>query len=132
MACEEHGCFVLISVFDSVDDTKFVSKAVLDELFKSIDEVFENEHGRKVLTYLISPRDKRFFIADYIKLLESGDSSETSKKEPEKRQAELRDYAIKFFHDYLNKNITKVVTNGAIGILVPEIIVNDLSEFILF
>ena len=82
MACEEHGCFVLIAVFDSVDDTKFVSKAVLDELFKSIDEVFENENGRKVLTYLISPRDKRFFIADYIKLLESGDTSETSKKEP--------------------------------------------------
>jgi len=129
MACEEHGCFALIAVLDSVDDTKFVCKAVLDELFKSIDTVFENENGRKVLTYLISPRDKRFFIADYIKLLESGDTSETSKKEPEKRQAELRDYSIKFFHDYLNKNITKVVTNGAIGILVPEIIVNDLKNY---
>ena len=78
-----------------------------------------------MLTYLIAPRDKRFFIADYIKLIESGDNSETSKKEPEKRQQELKEYSIKFFHDYVVKNLTKVLTDGAIGILLPDIILND-------
>ena len=30
IALEEHGHLVLLAIFDSVDDTKFVSKAVLE------------------------------------------------------------------------------------------------------
>ena len=30
MALEEHGHLVILALFDSVDDTKFVSKAVIE------------------------------------------------------------------------------------------------------
>jgi hypothetical protein len=33
MALEEHGHLVILALFDSVDDTKFVSKAVIEVSF---------------------------------------------------------------------------------------------------
>jgi pumilio family protein 6 len=111
-----------LAIFDSVDDTKFVSKLVLDELFRSIDELFANDYGRKVLTYLIAPRDTRFFIKTYVKQLEYGDQSETSKKSPDIRRNELCSYSIKFVYDYIHKNLNELLRNGATGILIPEII----------
>jgi pumilio family protein 6 len=111
-----------LAIFDSVDDTKFVSKLVLDELFRSIDDLFANDYGRKVLTYLIAPRDSRFFIKTYVSKLEYGDQSETSKKSPEIRRNELCSYSIKFVYEYVSKNLESLLKNGAAGILIPEII----------
>lgn len=128
ISCEEYGHLVLLAIFDSVDDTKLVSKAILDELFRSIDDLFKNDYGRKVLTYLMAPRDRRFFIKDYIKTLEKGDTTTTSKKEPEKRHLELREYSIKYFHNYLLKNIDNLITNGSVGIIVPQILLNENND----
>lgn len=119
MSSEEYGHMVLLAVFDSVDDTKLVSKGILDELFRSIKEVFDNEYGRKVMTYLIKPRDSRFYIKDYVKRLEQGDSTETSKKDPEKRKAELFEYSKPFIMEFFKKEIQNLLYNGASGILVP-------------
>lgn len=42
IALEEHGHLVLLAIFDSVDDTKFVSKAVLEvNLFKFKSNLFK-------------------------------------------------------------------------------------------
>ena len=109
-------------IWSLVDDTKFVAKNLLDELFRSLDEIFENEYGRKVLSYLLAPRDSRFFIKDYIKRLQQGDSSEMSKKDQEKRHIELVQYSIKHLSEYLDKNLTKMLFNGASGILIPQIL----------
>ena len=105
IAIEEHGHKILIGIFDSVDDTKFIAKSVMEELFRNMKDVFNNEYARKVVTYLVAPRDTRFFIKDYNKRLESGDSSETKKKEPEIRKKELLGYAKPFLKDFLNKEI---------------------------
>ena len=127
ISSEEHGHLVLISIFDSVDDTKLVSKIVLDELFRSIEELLQNDYGRKVVSYLIAPRDKRFFYKDYNKRLEGGDASETSKKEKKIRYDELIQYSIKYLAEYLNKNLEKCLRNGPISVLVP-LIINKLEN----
>jgi pumilio homology domain family member 6 len=122
IALEEHGHLILLSIFDSVDDTKFVAKAVIEELFRSVKELFDNEYGRKVITYLLAPRDTRFFLKDLIKRLEVGDKTDTSKKNPELRKRELFDYAKPFLKEFLNKEIESLLSNGASGILVPIIV----------
>lgn len=118
IAHEEHGHMVLLAILDSVDDTKLISKGILDELLRSIEQVVENDYGRKVVSYLIAPRDSKFFIKDYVKRLEKGDLSETSKKNPEKRRAELFDYSKAAILAYLKKNNDTILFNGSFGILV--------------
>ena len=75
-----------------------------------------------MLTYLILPRDTKFFLKDYTKRLEIGDNSETSKKDAELKRKELFDYSKTFFKDFLNKEMGSLVFNGASGILIPPII----------
>lgn len=91
-------------------------------MFRSIGDLFGNEYGRKVITYLVVARDTRFFLKDYSKRLEKGDASETSKKDPEKRRAELFDYSSPFLVDYIRKELKSLLYNGAVGILVPSIL----------
>lgn len=122
MANEEHGHLVILAIFDSVDDTKFVSKAVLEELFRSMKDLFANDYGRKVITYLISPRDTKFFLKDYTKRLQIGDTSETSKKDAELKRQELFDYSKKFLKEYLNKELTSVFYNGESGVLLAPLV----------
>lgn len=122
IALEEHGHMSLLAVFDSVDDTKLISKGLLEEMFREIRELFKNDYGRKVIAYLVAPRDSRFFLKDYVKRLEKGDQSETSKKNPEKRQAELFDYSKPFLVEFISKEISSWLYDGGAGILVPFII----------
>jgi hypothetical protein len=94
----------------------------IKELFRSIKDLFASEYGRKVVTYLILPRDTKFFLKDYTKRLEVGDSTETSKKNAEIKRKELFDYSKPFLNEFLNKEIANLVYNGAAGILIPPII----------
>ena len=88
-----------------MDDTKFVSKGVLDELFRQLKDLFNNEYGRKVVTYLVAPRDARFFLKDYVRCLEAGDQADTRKKDPELRRKELLDYAKPFLKEFLSEQV---------------------------
>ena len=106
------------------------------EMFRSIGELFANEYGRKVIGYLVVARNTRFFLKDYLKRLEKGDGSETSKKDPEKRRDELFEYSSPFLIEYIRKELKNLLYNGAVGILVPSILeklgpkANDLIQSI--
>lgn len=80
----------MMSLFDTVDDTKLVAKAILSEINENMAEIAANEHGRKVLLYLVAPRDTTYFHPDVINMLKRGDGNEHSKKDTNIRQAELR------------------------------------------
>ena len=75
-----------------------------------------------MITYLVAPRDTRFFLKDYNKKLENGDASETKKKAPELRKKELLDYAKPFLKEFLNKEIGSLLFNGAGGVLIPVVL----------
>jgi hypothetical protein len=70
----------------------------------------------------VAPRDTKFFIKDYLKRLEKGDNTETSKKDPEKRRQELVDHIKPYLKDFLNKEIANLISNGSAGILIPSIL----------
>lgn len=98
----EFGHLVLLAIFDCVDDTKLVKQAVLSvsprwkhfkaavrkvcerpkpftspvqEIVSSLDEVINNKYGKKVLLYLLSPRDPAHLLPEIIKVLEKGDGN---------------------------------------------------------
>lgn len=45
------------------------------ELVSSLAEVISNKHGKKVLLYLLSPRDPAHLLPEIVQLLEKGDGN---------------------------------------------------------
>jgi len=80
IAKEEQGYPVLWTIFDIVDDTKLVSKIVLQELMSNFDEIINDPHGKKVLMYLIAPRNTKHLQYDLVQLMKTSDALNTSKK----------------------------------------------------
>ncbi|XP_072172777.1 pumilio homolog 3-like [Diadema setosum] len=93
IAKEEFGHRVLLALFDSVDDTKIVGKVIIEELMKSAYEVATDQYGRKVLFYLLVPRDPSHFHPDIVKQLQKGDDNPVSKKDRTVRRKELLEAA---------------------------------------
>ncbi|KAH9495187.1 Pumilio 3, partial [Bulinus truncatus] len=127
---EEHGHLLLMAIFDSVDDTVFVQKAVIDEMMKSIDEVVQDQHGRKVLLYLLVPRDPHHFHPDIVKILKEGDGNPTSKKDRVVRAKELCDHASPHLIKYLENNALKMMSNSNLVLLVKAIITNASGDVV--
>ena len=50
-------------------------KCVLQEMMKSAYEVATDQYGRKVLLYLMVPRDPSHFHPDIVKQLQKGDNN---------------------------------------------------------
>ncbi|KAI4816938.1 hypothetical protein KUCAC02_009238 [Chaenocephalus aceratus] len=88
-ATGEFGHLVLLAMFDCVDDTKLVKQAVLSEVLLSLDEVIGNKYGKKVLLYLLTPRDPAHLLPEIIKVLARGDGNTHSKKDMAVRRKEL-------------------------------------------
>ncbi|RUP51862.1 hypothetical protein BC936DRAFT_145038 [Jimgerdemannia flammicorona] len=88
---DEYGHLVLLRLFDVVDDTVLVGKAVLGEISKTLEDLVKDKFGRRVILYLLVGRNTKYFFQETVKLLVSGDEirAKTSKKEPEIRSKEL-------------------------------------------
>lgn len=122
-ACkEEHGHMVILSIFDCVDDTKMVKNIVLEEMLKSLHEVVENQYGRKVLLYLLSPRDPLHFHPDVVRVLAEGDHSLTSKKDKGSRYRELLDVVSPPLLQYLVDHASELVVNNNTLLLLVAIL----------
>ena len=59
----------MLAIFDSVDDTKIVGKAVVGELMETPEELFTNKFGVRVLKYLFCGRDTKYVQPDLINIL---------------------------------------------------------------
>ena len=88
-ACEQHGHLVLLAIFDAVDDTKLVGKAIVGELMESVDEVMANKFGLRVVKYLMAGRDKTYTGTEVTAVLEKGDGNENTKKDAATKRKEL-------------------------------------------
>ncbi|KAF3909875.1 hypothetical protein ABW21_db0206470 [Orbilia brochopaga] len=91
---DEHGCMVLVAVFDVVDDTVLVAKTVFPEIQAKLDDGSAATHAvaRIPLLYPLAGRETRLMHPQKIELLEDMDKIrvQTSKKDPKMRQQELR------------------------------------------
>ncbi|XP_064625200.1 pumilio homolog 3-like [Lineus longissimus] len=128
MAKEEHGHLVLLAMFDSVDDTKLVGKAIIEELCKSVQDVALNQHGRKVLLYLLAPRDPLHFHPDVIRILQQGDESITSKKSKEVRRKELLDVSSAPLLKLIVDHTRELVMCNSTLLLVMSIITHAVGD----
>ncbi|CAF1418241.1 unnamed protein product [Rotaria sordida] len=122
IAKEEHGYPVLWTIFDIVDDTKLVSKMILQELMSNFDEIINDSHGKKVLMYLIAPRNTKHLQYELVQLMKTSDSLSTSKKDSEIRQRELFEYCKSYFLEYFTTNILSTLKDGFQGFMMTEMI----------
>ncbi|CAL8279943.1 unnamed protein product [Merluccius merluccius] len=127
-ATGEFGHLVLLSIFDCVDDTKLIKQTVLAELMTSLDEVIHNKYGRKVLLYLLKPRDPDHVLPEVIRFLERGDSNAHSKKEPALRKKELLEVVSPPLLEYLRDNAVTMVTDKGLSVMVRDILLSAAGD----
>ncbi|CAF4524814.1 unnamed protein product [Rotaria socialis] len=122
IAKEEQGYPILWTIFDIVDDTKLVSKIILQELMSNFDDIINDSHGKKVLMYLIAPRNTKHLQYDLVQLMKTSDALNTSKKDPEIRQRELFEYCKSYFLEYFTSNTLATLKDGFQGFMMTEMI----------
>ncbi|XP_052556902.1 pumilio homolog 3 isoform X2 [Tympanuchus pallidicinctus] len=129
MHCLWHGTpkgefshLVLLAAFDCIDDTKLVKQLIITELNASLASLISNKHGKKVLLYLLSPRDPAHFVPEIITLLQQGDGNAYSKKNTEIRRQELLEAISPPLLEYLQEHTQEVVMDKAAFVLVADIL----------
>ncbi|XP_056146732.1 pumilio homolog 3 [Lampris incognitus] len=127
-AMGEYAHLVLLSIFDCVDDTRLVKQAVLSELLSSLDELINNKYGKKVLCYLLSPRDPAHLLPEIIKVLEQGDSNAHSKKDMLTRRRELLEVVSPPLLEYLCENASTMVMDKASSITISDILMSASGD----
>ncbi|KAA8584639.1 hypothetical protein FQN60_008424 [Etheostoma spectabile] len=127
-ATGEFGHLVLLAMFDCVDDTKLVKQAVLSEILSSLDEVIGNKYGKKVLLYLLSPRDPAHLLPEIIKVLEQGDGNTHSKKDMALRRKELLEVVSPPLLDHLRDNAAAMVMDKASCVTVSDILASACGD----
>ncbi|MED6252584.1 hypothetical protein ATANTOWER_013913 [Ataeniobius toweri] len=110
-ATGEFGHMVLLAIFDCVDDTKLVKQAVLSEILSTLPEVIGNKCSKKVLLYLLSPRDPAHMLPEIVKELEQGDGNAHSKKDMATRRRELLEAVSPALLEYLCENAATMLAN---------------------
>ncbi|KAJ2790428.1 Pumilio y domain member 6, partial [Coemansia helicoidea] len=94
ICCEEYGYAVLVEALDSMDDTVFVHKTLLQDLCALTDELLGDQFGRRIQLYILGGRSPHYVGSDALKVLLEGDEvrAATSKKDPTQRRRELTAY----------------------------------------
>lgn len=127
---EEFGHLLLLAIFDTVDDTVLMQKAILDEMLKSMDEMVINAHARKILLYLLAPRELNHFHPDIVSILQKGDSNPTSKKDKAIRAKELRDYISPHLLKYLETNAKTMMSQNSQTLVVKSIVTHASGDVV--
>uniref|UniRef100_A0A1A8JT12 Pumilio homolog 3 n=1 Tax=Nothobranchius kuhntae TaxID=321403 RepID=A0A1A8JT12_NOTKU len=127
-ATGEFGHLVLLAIFDCVDDTKLVRQTVLSEILSSLDEVIGNKYGKKVLLYLLSPRDPAHLLPEIIKLMEQGDGNPTSKKDAATRRQELLEAVSPALLQYLCDHAGTMATDKAASVTISDILASACGD----
>uniref|UniRef100_A0A8C6KN36 Pumilio RNA-binding family member 3 n=1 Tax=Nothobranchius furzeri TaxID=105023 RepID=A0A8C6KN36_NOTFU len=127
-ATGEFGHLVLLAIFDCVDDTKLVRQTVLSEILSSLDEVIGNKYGKKVLLYLLSPRDPAHLLPEIIKLMEQGDGNPNSKKDAATRRQELLEAVSPALLQYLCDHAGTMATDKAASVTISDILASACGD----
>ncbi|XP_033095268.1 pumilio homolog 3-like [Anneissia japonica] len=125
---EEYGHWVMLALLDSVDDTKLLSKIVLNEMMKCVGELCDNQYGRKVLLYLLCHRQQLHFHPHIITLLKKGDENATSKKDLNTRRQEVLEAVSKPLLKHVQSHARELVRNKQTCLLVTAIFQNAVGD----
>ncbi|XP_070598704.1 pumilio homolog 3 isoform X2 [Erythrolamprus reginae] len=122
IATGEFSHLVLPAAFDCIDDTKLVKQLIISELNSNLAAVINNKYGRKVLLYLLRPRDPAYFSPAIIKILQQGDENAHSKKDAEVRHGELLEAISPPLLQHLEAHAEEMVMDKAAFIVVTGIL----------
>ncbi|EPY81649.1 pumilio domain-containing protein [Camelus ferus] len=148
MHCLWHGTpkgqyshLVLLAAFDCIDDTKLVKQIIVSvsnsdglevklncyivyghEIINSLPNIVNDKYGRKVLLYLLSPRDPAHTVREIIEVLQKGDGNAHSKKDTEIRRRELLESISPALLNYLQEHAQEVVLDKSTCVLVCAIL----------
>ncbi|KAJ3050930.1 hypothetical protein HK097_008085 [Rhizophlyctis rosea] len=129
IAKEQYGHAVLLTVFECVDDTVLIQKAVLAELVKDGNgpgerfvDVLRDRYGSRVALYILCGRNKRYQPAYVVKELEESDEirARTSKKDDTLRKQQLLEAFAPLLMGTIEKNAGELVRDKASGQVVLE------------
>jgi len=127
-AMGDYANLVLLAAFDCIDDTKLVKQLIISEVISSLSEVIGNKNGRKVLLYLLSPRDPAHFLPEITQLLEKGDGNAHSKKDTAVRRRELLEVISPSLLQHLTENARAMATDKASCVAVSDILGGSLGD----
>uniref|UniRef100_A0A673HJX3 Pumilio homolog 3 n=1 Tax=Sinocyclocheilus rhinocerous TaxID=307959 RepID=A0A673HJX3_9TELE len=114
-AMGEYAHLVLLAAFDCIDDTKLVKQII-------ISVIIGNKYGKKVLLYMLSPRDPAHFLPEIIQVLKKGDGNAHSKKDVAIRRTELLEAVSPPLLKYLCENAQSMVMDKACSVAVSDIL----------
>lgn len=100
----------------------------VQELMKNVDQLASDKFGRKVLLYLLKPRDPHNFTPDLIGILRHGDANPLSKKPQQQRWDELNVVASPYLIEFLAKNARRMMFDQHESILALSILLNAQGD----
>ncbi|RZF46721.1 hypothetical protein LSTR_LSTR002584 [Laodelphax striatellus] len=118
----EHGHLLLLAVFDAVDDTVLIKKALIPELIGNTHVIYADEIGRRVLLHLTAHWDQAYFHPEEINLLRQGCAAGTSKKDPEIKTKELLEAVIEPLLHFVAVNPANFLTSPSVAMLMLAIL----------
>uniref|UniRef100_A0A671L2B0 Pumilio homolog 3-like n=1 Tax=Sinocyclocheilus anshuiensis TaxID=1608454 RepID=A0A671L2B0_9TELE len=124
----EFAHLVLLAAFDCIDDTKLVKQIIISEMVRSLSEIISNKYGKKVLLYLLSPRNPAHLLAEIIQVLEKGDGNAHSKKDVAIRRTELLEAVSPPLLKYLCKNAQSMVMDKACSVAVRDLLGTAIGD----
>ncbi|KAM8721631.1 hypothetical protein ACLKA7_007503 [Drosophila subpalustris] len=126
IALHEQGHVFLMTLLNSLDDTKATKKSIFDPLHEHLRVLAANPHGRAVLLWLIAPADTACFHPGLIQVLDKGLIS--SKKDKAVRRQEI----LEQIEGPIAKNITEDaafwLSNSTIGLVTAAILKHITGE----
>uniref|UniRef100_A0A452IEJ6 Pumilio homolog 3 n=1 Tax=Gopherus agassizii TaxID=38772 RepID=A0A452IEJ6_9SAUR len=128
IATGEFSHLVLLAAFDCIDDTKLMKQLIISEISGSLPNIINNKYGRKVLLYLLSPRDPAHFLPEIVKILQQGDGNTYSKKDSDVRRCELLEAISPALLGYLQEHAQEVVMDKTTCVLVADILGSALGD----
>ncbi|XP_007499577.1 pumilio homolog 3 [Monodelphis domestica] len=124
----EYSHLVLLAAFDCVDDTKLVKQIVMSEIISSLPDIVNNKYGRKVLLYLLSPRDPAHLVPEIIEILQKGDGNAHSKKDSIIRRKELLESISPALLSYMQEHVQKLVTDKSTCVFVVNVLGSAIGD----
>uniref|UniRef100_A0A9L0TRK0 Pumilio RNA binding family member 3 n=1 Tax=Equus caballus TaxID=9796 RepID=A0A9L0TRK0_HORSE len=118
----QYSHLVLLAAFDCIDDTKLVKQIIISEIISSLPNIINDKYGRKVLLYLLSPRDPAHTVREIIEVLQKGDGNAHSKKDTAIRRRELLESISPALLSYLQGHAQEVVLDKSACVLVSDIL----------
>ncbi|XP_034951279.1 protein penguin [Chelonus insularis] len=122
LATSEYGYLILLSIFDSIDDTVLVKKILIPEFLENLKEIMVNEYGKKVILYLVARRDTHHFHPSLIAQLQEGDGNAISKKAADIREKELLEGVIEPFLESISTHTSEWLANNSIAMVTLAIL----------